>query len=171
MKNVCYLSTLVLKIIIQEEGGGEFEEAKFGIQTVTLKSLSITGCFTNWLFMPQKTIPATDIQDLNPRPCSDNAHTSVLKGACGPLTGDTPRIGAKGQIGSGESLGKCQEASLEYDIKERSSSNGPHPRMRCLCSPLWWSGEPDGRYTFEMTVIEPDDCETPTSWWTRCLEN
>jgi hypothetical protein len=61
MKNVCYLSALVLKIIIQEEGGGKFEEAKFGIQTVTLKSLSITGCFNNWLFMPPKTIPATDI--------------------------------------------------------------------------------------------------------------
>jgi hypothetical protein len=52
-----------------------------------------------------------------------------MKGTCGPLTGDTSRIGAKGQIGSQESLGKCQETSLEYDIKERSSINGLHPRM------------------------------------------
>jgi len=59
-----------------------------------------------------------------------------MKGVCGPLTGDTSRIGVKGQIGSEESLGKCQDASLEYDIKGRSSSNGPHPRIRCLCSPL-----------------------------------
>jgi hypothetical protein len=59
-----------------------------------------------------------------------------MKGVCVPLTGDTPRIGVKGQIGSQESLGKCREASLEYDIKERNSSNGSHPRMRCLCRPL-----------------------------------
>ena len=52
-----------------------------------------------------------------------------MKGVCDPLTGDTPRIGVKGQIGSEESLGKCQETSLEYDIKERISRNGPHPRM------------------------------------------
>jgi hypothetical protein len=29
-------------------------------------------------FHSQKIIPATSIQDLNPRPCADNAHTSVL---------------------------------------------------------------------------------------------
>jgi hypothetical protein len=52
-----------------------------------------------------------------------------MKGDCVPLVGDTPKIGAKGQIGSEESLGKCQEASLEYDIKEISSINGPYPRM------------------------------------------
>ncbi len=54
--------------------------------------------------------------------------TKKMKGTCVPLVGDTPRIGATGQVGSEESLGKCQEASLEYDIKG-SSSNGPHPRM------------------------------------------
>ncbi len=47
--------------------------------------------------------------------------------------GDTPRIGAKGQIGSGESLGKCQETSLEYDIKERNNSNESHPLMIYSC--------------------------------------
>jgi hypothetical protein len=29
-------------------------------------------------FHAQKTVPATSIQDLNPRPCADNAHTSVM---------------------------------------------------------------------------------------------
>jgi hypothetical protein len=56
-----------------------------------------------------------------------------LKGSCDPLTGDTSRIGAKRQIGWEESLGKCQEASLEYDIKERSNRNGPYHRMFCSC--------------------------------------
>jgi len=53
----------------------------------------------------------------------------VVKGACAHLTGDTPRIGVKRHIGFQESLGKCQETSLEYDIEERRSSHGPHPRM------------------------------------------
>jgi hypothetical protein len=59
-----------------------------------------------------------------------------MKGACGALVGDTPRICAKGHVGSEESVGKYQETSLEYDIKERSSSNGSDPRIRCLCRPL-----------------------------------
>jgi hypothetical protein len=29
-------------------------------------------------FHAQKIIPATSVQDLNPRPCADNAHASVL---------------------------------------------------------------------------------------------
>ena len=29
-------------------------------------------------FQAQKTIPAASIQDLDPRPCADNAHASVL---------------------------------------------------------------------------------------------
>jgi hypothetical protein len=28
--------------------------------------------------MPQKIIPASSLQDLNPRPCVDNVHVSVL---------------------------------------------------------------------------------------------
>jgi hypothetical protein len=52
-----------------------------------------------------------------------------MKGVCVPLTGDTPRIGAKRQIGIEESLGKCQETSLKYDIKERNNSSGTHPRI------------------------------------------
>ena len=60
----------------------------------------------------------------------------MLKGACGPVAEDTPRIGAKRHIGLEESLGKYQEASLEHDIKERSNSNGPRRRMLCLCIPL-----------------------------------
>ena len=29
-------------------------------------------------FQAPKTIPATSIQDLDPRPCADNAHASVF---------------------------------------------------------------------------------------------
>ena len=29
-------------------------------------------------FHAEKNIPATSVQDLNPRPCADNAHASVL---------------------------------------------------------------------------------------------
>jgi hypothetical protein len=53
--------------------------------------------------------------------------------------------------GSDQSVG-----SSEYDIKERSNSSGPHPRMFCLCSPLWWSGpssgDPDGRSNWKRRV-------------------
>jgi hypothetical protein len=30
-------------------------------------------------FHAQKTIPAISVQDLNPRPCADNAHASVCE--------------------------------------------------------------------------------------------
>ncbi len=52
-----------------------------------------------------------------------------LKGVCDPLTGDTTRIGAKRLIGIEDPLEKCQETSLEYDIKERNDNSGPHPRI------------------------------------------
>jgi hypothetical protein len=58
--------------------------------------------------------------------------------------------GHEGQLilqGSDQSVG-----SSEYDIKERSNSSGPHPRMFCLCSPLWWSGDPDGRSNWKRRV-------------------
>ena len=53
-----------------------WESGKFGIQT--LQSLTITGCSNNWLPTTQKTIPTTSVQDLDPRPCTDNVHAPVL---------------------------------------------------------------------------------------------
>ena len=46
-----------------------------------------------------------------------------------------------------EYLGKCQETSLEYDIIERSSSNGPHTRMLAVLLP---SDDPRTRWSFHL---------------------
>jgi hypothetical protein len=52
-----------------------------------------------------------------------------------PMTGKYRLEQRFPEIGAGI-LGECLGTSLEHDIQERRSSNGPHPRMRCLYSPL-----------------------------------
>ncbi len=53
----------------------------------------------------------------------------VMKGDCVPLTGDTPRIGAKRQMDLGIS-GKMQRDKLGIRYyREIYRSSGPHPRM------------------------------------------
>ena len=44
----------------------------------TLKSLKTTGYSNKLTFHTQQTIQGTSVQDLDPRPCTDNTHVSVL---------------------------------------------------------------------------------------------
>ncbi len=48
----------------------------------------------------------------------------VLKGTCGPLAGDTPRIGTKGQIGSQETRDEAWARSLKDDINKETTAAG-----------------------------------------------
>ena len=46
--------------------------------TTLIASSHNTGMLEQLVFRTPMTIPATNEQDLNPRPCADNAHPSVL---------------------------------------------------------------------------------------------
>jgi len=62
------------------------------------------------------------------------------------LAGNTPRLGAKRQIGSSGNLWECYEQVWNTINKRETQQLGLHPRMLCLCSPLWRSGGPVGSY-------------------------
>ncbi len=74
----------------------------------------------------------------------------VIKGACGPLAGDTPRIGTKGQIGFRKSRENAKEQVGVQGLIKRYSSNGLHTRtsglhwLSVLSSPIPGSAGPVG---------------------------
>jgi hypothetical protein len=74
---------------------------------------------------------------------------ATWKGAGAPLDREIPfriEIPRKGVRNPGkDAIKQVGMTIIKRETCDRD--DGPHPRMWCLCSPLWWSGEPVGPFT------------------------
>ena len=80
----------------------------------------------------------TSLFPLDPSLCAPQARTlemwrGVVKGACGPLAGDTPRIGTKRQIGSRNSWENAKRQVWNTILKrEAAAMDYTHGRLTCI---------------------------------------